>query len=159
MSIRVGDRLPEATFRCMTPEGPSTITTGEVFGGRKVVLFAVPGAFTPTCSRQHLPSYLKHYEAIKASGVDTIACVAVNDVFVLDAWARQHEVGDRVLMLSDGNGDFARQIGLELDDRKYGMGIRLQRFAMVVDDGVVTQLNVEAPGEFRVSSAEYTCQL
>lgn len=159
MSIRVGDRLPESTFRCMTPEGPSTITTREVFGRRKVVLFGVPGAFTPTCSKQHLPNYLKHYEAIKASGVDAIACVAVNDVFVLDAWARQHEVGDRVLMLSDGNGDFARQIGLELDDTRYGMGIRLRRFAMVVDDGVVTQLNVEAPGEFRVSSAEYTCQL
>lgn len=159
MTIKVGDRIPDATLGCMTPHGPSTLTTREIFDGKRVVLFAVSGAFTPTCSKQHLPGYLRQHDAIKATGVDTIACLAVNDVFVLDAWARQNEVGDRVLMLSDGNGEFVEALGLALDSTKYRMGIRAQRFAMIVDKGIVTQINVEVPGEFKVSSAEYTCQL
>jgi len=159
MTIQVGHRLPDATLGCMTPQGPSALTTREIFDGRKVVLFAVPGAFTPTCSNQHLPGYLRQHDAIKASGVDTIACLAVNDVFVLDAWARQHEVGDRILMLSDGNAEFVEALGLAADATKYRMGVRARRFAMVVDDGVVTALNVDAPGEFTLSSAEHTCRL
>lgn len=144
----------------MTPSGPAPRSSADVFAGKKVVLFAVPGAFTPTCHQKHLPSYLAQHDAIKAKGVDTIACVAVNDVFVLDAWARANDVGDRILMLSDGNGEFARQLGLEQDLSRFGMGKRSQRYSMVVEDGVVRQLNVEAPGELKVSTADATvCQL
>jgi peroxiredoxin len=143
----------------MTETGPGPITTGEIFQGKKVVVFAVPGAFTPTCSRQHLPSYVANYEAIKATGVDTIACIAVNDVFVLKAWFAANDVGDRILMLSDGNGEFTKKVDLEMDASKYGMGMRSRRYAMVVDDGIVSELNIEAPGEFKVSSAEFTCKL
>jgi peroxiredoxin len=160
MSISVGDRIPEAGFTRMGPEGPAPITTAEVFGGKKVVLFSVPGAFTPTCSRKHLPGYVKEADAIKAKGVDTIACMAVNDVFVLDAWGKAAGAGDKVLMLADGNAEFTKKLGLEMDASKYGMGLRSKRFSMIVVDGVVRELNVEAPGEFNISSAEATaCQL
>ena len=160
MSIAVGSRIPEATFTRMGPEGPAPITTKEVFGGKKVVLFSVPGAFTPTCSKKHLPGYIKEADAIKAKGVDTIACMAVNDVFVMDAWAKAAGAGDKVLMLSDGNAEFTKKLGLEMDASKHGMGLRSKRFSMIVEDGVVKELNLEAPGEFNVSSAEATaCQL
>jgi peroxiredoxin len=160
MSINVGDRIPEASFTRMGPEGPAPITTAEVFGGKKVVLFSVPGAFTPTCSKKHLPGYVKEADAIKAKGADTIACMAVNDVFVLDAWGKAAGAGDKVLMLADGNAEFTKKLGLEMDATKYGMGLRSKRFSMIVVDGVVKELNVEAPGEFNVSSAEATaCQL
>jgi len=156
---RAGDRIPEGTFTHMTATGPAPITTQEIFGGRKVVFFAVPGAFTPTCSKQHLPGYLSNAEAIKAKGVDTIACMAVNDVFVMDAWGKAQGVGEKVLLLADGNAEFTKKLGLELDGSKSGMGTRARRFSMVVEDGVVKELNVEAPGEFKVSSAESTCHL
>ena len=160
MSIAVGSRIPEATFTRMGPEGPAPITTKEVFGGKKVVLFSVPGAFTPTCSKKHLPGYIKEADAIKAKGVDTIACMAVNDVFVMDAWAKAAGAGDKVLMLADGNAELTKKLGLEMDASKHGMGLRSKRFSMIVEDGVVKELNVEAPGEFNVSSAEATaCQL
>ena len=159
MSIQVGQRLPEGTFTQMTASGPAPVTTAEVFGGKQVVLFAVPGAFTPTCSKQHLPSYLRNYDAIKAKGVDTIACMAVNDVFVLDAWNKANDIGDRILLLSDGNGEYTKKLGLEMDASKYGMGTRAQRFSMVVDDGVVKQLNVEPGPGVSVSGAEATCKL
>jgi len=160
MSIQVGERLPAASFTHMTAAGPAPLTTDEVFKGKKVVLFSVPGAFTPTCSAKHLPGYLKEHDAIKAKGVDTIACLAVNDVHVMAAWGQALGVGDKVLLLADGNADFAKAIGLDADFAKYGMGVRSKRFSMVVVDGVVKELNVEAAGEFKVSSAEATvCQL
>lgn len=155
MTIQVGDRLPEATLRTMTAEGPQAKTTSDIFAGKTVALFAVPGAFTPTCSARHLPGFLDHAKDLKAKGVDLIACVAVNDVFVMDAWGKAQHVGDDVLMLSDGNGEFTKALGLELDGSKFGMGPRSQRFSLVAKDGVVTQLNVEAGGEFRVSAADY----
>ncbi len=157
--IKPGDRIPEGTFTRMTPTGPGPITTQELFGGKKVVFFAVPGAFTPTCSKQHLPGYVASADAIKAKGVDTIACMAVNDAFVMDAWGKAQGVGDKILLLADGNGEFAKRLGLELDASRFGMGTRSKRFSMVVEDGVVKELNVEAPGEFKVSSAESTCHL
>jgi peroxiredoxin len=159
MPIAVGDRLPDATFIIASPGGPSPATTSDVFAGKTVVLFAVPGAFTPTCSNQHLPSYLRNYDTVKATGVDTIACVAVNDPFVLAAWAEQTGAAGRILMLSDGNATFTRALGLEMDSSRFGMGIRSKRYAMVVNDGVVTRLNVDNPGEFKVSGAEFTCGL
>ncbi len=158
MSIQVGDRLPEATFTTMTADGPKPLSTTEVFAGKKVVLFSVPGAFTPTCSKQHLPGYVKQAEELKAKGVAAIACLAVNDVFVMDAWAKSQGADGKVLMLADGNAAFAKQIGLELDASKHGMGIRSQRFSMIVDDGVVSTLNIEAPGKFEVSSCEATAR-
>jgi peroxiredoxin len=158
MSIQVGDRLPEATFTTMTAEGPKPLTTAEVFAGKKVVLFSVPGAFTPTCSKQHLPGYVKQAAELKAKGVAAIACLAVNDVFVMDAWAKSQGAEGSVLMLADGNAAFTRQIGLELDASKHGMGTRSQRFSMIVDDGVVSTLNIEAPGKFEVSSCEATAR-
>ena len=157
--IKAGDRIPEGTFTRMTDKGPAPLSTLEVFGSKKVVFFAVPGAFTPTCSKQHLPGYVANADAIKAKGVDTIACVAVNDVFVMDAWGKAQHVGDKVLMLADGNAEFTKKLGLELDATKSGMGTRSRRFSMVVEDGVVKELNVESPGEFKVSSAESTCRL
>ena len=160
MSINVGDRIPEATLTRMTPSGPAPITTAELFGGKKVVLFSVPGAFTPTCSNQHLPGYVKEADSIKSMGVDTIACLAVNDVFVMDAWGKAKGAGDKILMLSDGNAELTKKLGLEMDASKYGMGLRSRRFSMIVKDGIVKELNVEAPGEFKISSAEATaCQL
>lgn len=154
MTIKVGDRIPTGKFGVMTPSGPGSISTDELFAGKKVVLFSVPGAFTPTCSNSHLPGYLKHHSELRAKGVDTIACMSVNDVFVMDAWGKDRGVGDRILMLADGNGDYSRALGLELDATGFGMGKRGQRFAMVVENGVVSELNVEAPGKFSVSAAE-----
>jgi len=154
MTIKVGERMPEGSFGIMTAEGPGSLSTSELFKGKTVVLFAVPGAFTPTCSMNHLPGYVKHAAEIKAKGVDTIACMAVNDPFVMDAWARDRKVGDSVLMLADGNGTYARALGLELDLSGMGLGLRSQRFAIVAKDGVVAQLHVEAPREFKVSAAE-----
>jgi len=155
MTIQVGDRLPQATFMTPTEEGPAPISTDEVFKGKRVALFAVPGAFTPTCSAKHLPGFKEQAAAIKAKGVDTIACVSVNDVFVMKAWAKDQGVGDEILMLADGNGDFTKALGLELNASKFGMGSRSQRYSLIANDGVVEQLNVEAAGEFRVSSADY----
>ena len=157
--IQVGDRIPEGSFSRMTENGPAPLTTAELFGGKKVVFFAVPGAFTPTCSNKHLPGYVRNAEAIRQQGIDTIACMSVNDVFVMDAWGRDQKAEGKVLMLADGNAEYTRKLGLERDASKGGMGIRSQRFSMVVDDGVVKELHVEAPGEFKVSSAEATCGL
>ncbi len=155
MTIKVGDKLPQATFTTMTAEGPRPMTTSEVFGGKKVALFAVPGAFTPTCSAKHLPGFVNNFDSLKQKGIDRIVCVSVNDVFVMSAWGKDQKVGDKVLMLADGNGEFAKAIGLELDAKGFGMGTRSQRYSMIVDNGVVKQLNVEAGGEFKVSAAEY----
>ena len=155
MTIKAGDRMPEGRFAVMGADGkPDAITTQELFGGKKVILFAVPGAFTPTCSIKHLPGFVDQAAAITAKGVDIVACMAVNDVFVMSAWGRSASVGDSVLMLSDGNGEYTRALGLELDASGFGMGSRAKRFSMVIDDGVVTELNIEPPGEFGVSSAE-----
>ena len=155
MSIKVGDRLPQATFMTPTPDGPAPIATDEVFKGKRVALFAVPGAFTPTCSAKHLPGVKEQAQALKAKGVDAIACISVNDVFVMKAWAKDQGVGEEILMLADGNGDFTRALGLEMDGSKFGMGTRSQRYSLVANDGQVEQLNVEQGGEFRVSSADY----
>jgi peroxiredoxin len=152
--IKVGDKVPNAKLTAATPEGPKEVTTDEVFGGKKVVLFAVPGAYTPTCSARHLPGYVQNVDALKAKGVDTIACLAVNDAFVLGAWAKDQGVDGRILMLADGSAAFTKALGLELDLTARGLGIRSQRYAMVVDDGRVTSLNVEPPGGFEVSRAE-----
>ncbi len=154
MTIQVGDTIPEATLGVMQGKGPAQINTKDYFGGRKVVLFSVPGAFTPTCSARHLPGYVDSAEEFFNKGVDAIACMAVNDVFVMGAWGRGANA-DQLDMLADGNGDFARALGLELDSRAFGMGMRSKRFALVAEDGVVTQLFLEEPGEFRVSSAEH----
>lgn len=154
MAIKAGDRIPNGKFSLMTKDGPGSLSTQELFSGKKVVLFSVPGAFTPTCSNSHLPGYIKHAADIKAKGVDTIACMAVNDAFVMDAWGKDRGVGDKILMLADGNGEFTRALGLELDASGFGMGKRSQRFSMVVNDGIVEELNVEAPREFKVSTAE-----
>jgi glutaredoxin/glutathione-dependent peroxiredoxin len=155
MVIQVGETLPEATFMVAGEGGPEPKTTAEVFGGRTVALFAVPGAFTPTCSARHLPGFVEQAQALKAKGVDAVACTAVNDVFVMQAWAKSQDVGDKVQMLADGNGAFARAIGLDMDGTRFGMGPRSRRYSMVVKDGVVQQLNVEEGGAFEVSSADY----
>lgn len=155
MTIAAGDKIPDATLAHMTADGIESITTQELCQGKKVVLFSVPGAFTPTCSAKHLPGFVEHHDAFKSKGVDTVACMAVNDVFVMDAWGKSASVPDGLLMLADGNGEFARALGLELDASGFGMGQRGQRFALVIDDGTVTHCNVEAPGEFKVSAAEH----
>jgi peroxiredoxin len=152
--IKVGDPLPEATFTTPTAEGPKPLTTNDVFKGKTVALFAVPGAFTPTCSVRHLPSFRDKAAELKAKGVDTIACTAVNDVFVMGAWAKD-QTADGIVMLADGNGAFANALGLTFDGSRFGMGARSQRYSMIVRDGVVSELNIEAPGEYKVSSAEY----
>ena len=152
MAIQIGEHLPAATFAIIN-DGVKQLTTDDVFKGKRVVLFAVPGAFTPTCSERHLPGYVEHYDDFKQRGID-VACMAVNDAFVLQAWARHRKVPDDLLMLADGNGDFAKSLGLEMDSRKFGMGMRSKRFALYADDGVVKVLQIEAPGEFKVSSAE-----
>lgn len=155
MPIAVGDRLPDATFKMRTPEGLEDVTVRELTAGKRVVLFAVPGAFTPTCHAKHLPSFLEHHAALKAKGIDVIACVAVNDPFVLDAWAKQSGVGDRILMLSDGNAAFTKAIGLDFDGSGFGLGIRSKRYAMLIEDGVVKALHVEeSPGVMEVSGAD-----
>ena len=153
MAIQVGDTIPSCTLKTMGQEGPTDITTDEIFKGRKVVLFAVPGAFTPGCSITHLPGFVVNADKIKARGVDTIACMSVNDAFVMGAWGKAQNA-EELLMLADGNGDFTAALGLELDARGFGMGQRSQRFSMIVDDGVVTQLNVEPGAGVDVSSAE-----
>lgn len=153
MTIAVGDRIPEATLQVMGENGPTGITTSEIFSGKKVVLFAVPGAFTPGCSMTHLPGYVVNADKIREAGVDTIACLSVNDAFVMDAWGKAQNA-EHILMLADGNGDFTSTIGLDLDGRGFGMGTRSQRYAMIVDDGVVSQLNVEEGPGVDVSAAE-----
>ena len=155
MAIQVGDTVPSATFMTFTASGPAPVATDELFKGKTVALFAVPGAFTPTCSVKHLPGFKEHAAEFKAKGVDTIACVSVNDVFVMKAWGESQGVGDDVLMLADGNGGFTRAMGLEMDASKFGMGARSQRYSLLVVDGVVKEVNVEQGGEFKVSSAEY----
>ncbi len=154
MTIKVGDKIPSVKLMTMTADGPKPINSDDIFKGKKVVMFALPGAFTPTCSAKHLPGFVEKYSAIKAKGVDTVACLSVNDAFVMGAWAKDQKVGDRVLMLADGSGNFTRAVGLELDLTDRGLGKRSQRYAMVVDNGVVKTLNVEAPGAFEVSSAD-----
>ena len=155
MTIAVGDRLPAATFKVRTPDGLADLTTDELFAGKTVALFAVPGAFTPTCSAKPLPSYLDNLDALKAKGVDTVACVAVNDAFVLSAWAKGQEADGKIVMLADGLGTFTRALGLDFDGSGAGLGTRSKRYAMLVKDGVVTALNVEAsPGVMEVSGAD-----
>ncbi len=154
MSIQTGDSIPAATLAFMSDDGPSAITTSDLFTGKRVVLFSVPGAFTPTCSAKHLPGFIDHADDILGRGVDTIACMSVNDVFVMNAWGKSAGA-DKISMLADGNGEFARALGLELDASGFGMGQRSKRFALIADNGIVTHLFVEAPGEFKVSSAEF----
>lgn len=152
--IQVGDRIPGATLTTMHEKGPAPLSTSDIFDDKKVLLFSVPGAFTPTCSAKHLPGYVENADEILGLGIDTIACVAVNDVFVMNAWGKSANA-EKILMLADGNAEFAKALGLELDATTFGMGLRSQRFALVAEDGVVTKLFVEGPGEFRVSSAEH----
>ena len=154
MTIQVGEQMPSGVFGAMTEAGPGAMSTDELFAGKKVVLVSVPGAFTPTCSANHLPGFIDHADEIAAKGVDTIACMAVNDVFVMHAWGQDRGVGDAVVMLADGNGEYARALGLEMDGTAFGMGMRGQRFALIVDDGTVTHVAVEEPGQFEVSKAE-----
>ena len=155
MTISTGDNIPETTLTKVTEGGPEQVDATSYFAGRRVALFSVPGAFTPTCSARHLPGFVEKADALKAKGIDEIACTAVNDAFVMAAWGKSAGVDGKVTMLADGNGDFAKAVGLEMDGSRFGMGKRSQRYSMVVDDGVVTQLNVEGPGEFNVSSADY----
>jgi glutaredoxin/glutathione-dependent peroxiredoxin len=155
MSIKAGDALPAGKFKVFGENGPQDLTSEQLFKGKRVVLFSVPGAFTPTCSAKHLPGFIEHAGALKAKGIDTIACVAVNDVFVMNAWGKSANAGSAVQMLADGNGEYARALGLELDATGFGMGKRGQRFAIVADDGVAKAVYVEAPGEFKVSTAEH----
>ncbi len=160
MTTKVGDRMPQGKFRVMTGEGAKDLTTDELFLGKRVLLFSVPGAFTPTCSAKHLPGYVGRNDELRQHGIDTIACMAVNDVFVMSAWGKSAGADGKVTMLADGNADYARALGLEFDASGSGMGTRSRRFAVVVKDGVVEQLNVEAPGEFKVSAAEQMlCQI
>jgi len=154
MTIKVGDKVPSATLKYLSSEGPKEITTDELFKGKRVALFAVPGAFTPTCSQRHLPGYVDRAGDIKGRGVDTIACLAVNDAFVMGAWGKDQNCSDKVMMLADGSGDFTKAVGLELDLTKGGLGMRSQRYSMLVEDGTVKALNVEKAGQFDVSSAE-----
>ena len=153
MTIKAGDKIPSATLMEMRDGKPTPVKTDEFFAGKKVALFALPGAFTPTCSAKHVPGFVQNYDALKAKGVDDILCLSVNDAFVMSAWGKERQA-DKIMMLADGNADFVKAVGLELDRVKEGMGIRSQRYAMVVDDGVVKTLSVEAPGAFEVSSAE-----
>ena len=155
MAIKAGDKMPAGTFKTMSKDGPQDLTTDQLFKGKKVVLFSVPGAFTPTCDAKHLPGFVEKAGEIKAKGVDTIACMAVNDVFVMNAWGKASNVGEKVLMLADGNAEYSKALGLELNATGFGMGIRGQRFAIYVDNGVVKGLHIEGPGEFKVSSAEH----
>jgi glutaredoxin/glutathione-dependent peroxiredoxin len=154
MSIKVGDKMPKGQLMRMGAKGPEPLSTDELFSGKKVVLFGVPGAFTPTCSAKHLPGFVQSAESFRKKGVDTIACMAVNDAFVMGAWGESSKASDKVMMLADGNGEYTRALGLEMDATKFGMGSRSKRFSIIVDNGVVTKLNVESPGEFGVSSAE-----
>jgi len=158
MTIKVGDKLPDATFVVMTADGPSPKTTAEVFGGKKVALFAVPGAFTPTCQQQHMPGFVGRVDELKSKGIDAIACTAVNDVFVMTQFAKDTGADGKILMLADGNGEFAKKLGLEIDLSGFGLGLRSKRYAMLVDDGAVKVLNVEdTPPEHDKSSATSLC--
>lgn len=153
MAIKEGDRLPEATMHMMKDGKPTPVTTADLFGGKKVVVFAVPGAYTPTCSQAHLPGFVVNADAIKAKGVDSIVCLSVNDAFVMDSWGKDKNA-EQLVMVADGNGEFTKKLGLEMDGSGFGLGTRSQRYAMIVEDGVVKKLAVEAPGKFEVSSAE-----
>ena len=155
MPVQIGDAVPTATLVKMTDNGPQPVTTDELFGERTVALFSVPGAFTPTCSAKHLPGFIEHADDIRARGIDEIVCISVNDAFVMGAWGKSANVGDKVTMLADGNGEFVKALGLTMDGSKFGMGTRGQRFSMLVRDGKVEQLNIEEPGAFKVSSAEH----
>jgi peroxiredoxin len=159
MTISIGDKLPAIELSVMTDDGPKPINTENIFNDKKVVLFALPGAFTPTCSAAHVPGFVVFHDVIKAKGVDTIACLSVNDAYVMGAWGEAQNVGDNILMLGDGNGDFTRAIGLEIDRTASHMGIRSQRYAMIVEDGIVTHLNVEVAPQFEVSDAETMLKL
>jgi glutaredoxin/glutathione-dependent peroxiredoxin len=152
MTIQIGERIPSATLNVLK-DGVQALTTAEIFGGKNVVLFSVPGAFTPTCSAKHLPGYIEHYDEFRRRGIE-VACIAVNDAFVMDAWAKTQRAPAGLLMLADGNGAFTQALGLEMDATRFGMGLRGKRFALYAEDGVVKKLNIEAPGEFKVSSAE-----
>ena len=155
MTIEVGDKMPEGKFTTMTKDGPKKLTTEELFAGKTVVLFSVPGAFTPTCDAKHLPGFVALADEFKKKGVDTVACTAVNDVFVMNAWGKSGGVGDKILMLADGNAEYAKSLGLELDATGHGMGVRGKRFAIVAKDAVATHVLVEGPGEFKVSAADH----
>ncbi len=156
MTIQIGETIPSATLTVASPDGPKPVTTDEMFKGKTVALFAVPGAFTPTCSVRHLPGFVDNRQALIDKGIDTVACISVNDAFVMTAWAESQSIGgDDIVMLADGNGEFTRALGLTLDAKGFGMGERSQRYSMLVKDGVVEQLNIEQGGEFRVSSAEH----
>jgi glutaredoxin/glutathione-dependent peroxiredoxin len=158
MAIKAGERMPQGTLKTMTKDGPKDVSTADLFKGKKVVLFSLPGAFTPTCDAKHLPGFVQQAGALKGKGIDTVACMAVNDVFVMNAWGKHSNVGDSVLMLADGNGEYAKALGLTMDGSRFGMGTRGQRFAVVVDDGVAEQVYIEQPGEFKVSAAEHILQ-
>jgi peroxiredoxin len=155
MTIKVGDRIPSVTLMEMQEGKPAPVNTDDFFKGRRIALFALPGAFTPTCSAKHVPGFVANHDALKARGVDAIACLSVNDAFVMGAWGKDQQAGDKVHMLADGNGEFTDKVGLAMDGTKFGMGKRSQRYSMVVEDGVVKSLNVEEPGAFEVSSAEH----
>ena len=154
LTINVGDKIPPIDLKTMTNEGPDNITTADIFTGKKVIIFGLPGAFTPTCSAKHLPGYVQHAKTIKNKGVDTIACISVNDVFVMGAWGKDQNVQDKIMMLADGSADFAKATGLELDLISRGMGVRCQRFSMIVDDGIVQSVNIDED-KFEKTSAEY----
>jgi peroxiredoxin len=155
MAIRIGDKIPSATLTEMRDGAPRAVKTDEIFAGKRAILFAVPGAFTPTCSAKHLPGFIQHAGEFTAKGIDLIACVSVNDAFVMGAWGHSQGTGDKVIMLADGNADFTKTLGLEMDATKFGMGTRSQRYAMLIDNGTVKQLWVEEPGAYDVSSAEH----
>jgi peroxiredoxin len=155
MTIQAGDRIPDGKLKLMAKDGPMNVEATELLGQGRVVLFSVPGAFTPTCDAKHLPGFIEQAAALKAKGVSKLVCLAVNDVFVMNAWGKAAGVGDAIVMAADGNGDYSRALGLELDARGFGMGMRGKRFALVIENGVVRQVHVEAPGEFKVSSADY----
>ena len=155
MTIKAGDKIPSATLMEMQDGSPTPLTTDSLFAGKKVALFALPGAFTPTCSAKHVPGFVQNYDALKAKGIDDILCLSVNDAFVMGAWGKDQGAGDKVRMIADGNGEFTQAVGLEFDASKFGLGKRSQRYSMIVDNGVVTSLNVEEPGAFEVSSADH----
>ena len=155
MTIKAGDRIPSATLMEMQDGKPAPVSTDAFFAGKKVALFALPGAFTPTCSAKHVPGFVQNYDALKAKGIDDILCLSVNDAFVMGAWGKDQGAGDKVRMIADGNGEFTQAVGLEFDASKFGLGKRSQRYSMIVDNGVVTSLNVEEPGAFEVSSADH----
>ncbi|MBL8805787.1 MAG: peroxiredoxin [Rhodospirillales bacterium] len=154
MTIKAGDKVPSVKLKTMTKDGIKDLTTDDIFKGKKVAVFGLPGAFTPTCSAKHLPGFVSNFDALKAKGVDTVACVSVNDAFVMDAWGKSQNVGEKVLMLADGNAEFAKAMGIEMDGTAYGMGLRMKRFSMYVVDGNVKTFNLEKPGAFEVSNAE-----